>query len=79
MPLPTQSQLLLPLLAALADGVQSPREAADRLATEFAIPPEDRERRVPVGTRRTRAGAAHTVSLWQRTVRWVYNGPGTSA
>jgi hypothetical protein len=63
---PSQRQLVLPLLDAIASagGAARPKEVADVLAAQFALPTEERDRRVL-----THRGSG--VNAWDRDVRWA--------
>lgn len=65
MPIPAQSQILLPLLTALADAGGSTRPGAlyDSLAEQFGLSEDERTK--------TEAIKGRDVNLWERRVRWA--------
>ena len=66
-PLPSQGQLLLPLLETLSahGGDASPSVVADALADRFALTEEQRTAQVNIQS------TGGTTSAWGRHVRWV--------
>lgn len=59
---PTMTQLALPLLSLIGEGLKSPAKVYDRLAEEFDLSPLLRDKLVPT----------YDTPAWWRRVRWVF-------